>query len=106
MKGRIAPPAVSLFIALLISPAVPQEGLFSLWVLWGVPLLSAALVYLVLTGIIFGPPRVVRIFSGAGSKKNGDGGKAEAGKPERVGDEIAVGPDAALADAVRRGGCW
>ena len=106
MKGRIAILAVLLFIALLISPEVPQEGLFSPWGLWGVPLLTAALVFTVLTGIIFGPPRVVRIFSGAGSKKNedaspdGDGGKAEAGRPERADDEITVGPDAVLADAM------
>lgn len=106
MKGRIAPLAVSLFIALLVSPAVPQEGLFSSWVLWGVPLLSATLVFSVLSGIMLGPPRLVRIFSGAGSKKKDetsrdrDGGKAESGKPERAGHEIAVGPDDALADAM------
>ena len=106
MKGRIAILAVSLFIALLISPAVPQEGLFSPWGLWGAPVLTAALVFAVLAGIIFGPPRVVRLISGAGSKKNGDasrdrdGGKAEAGKFERAADAIAVGPDAALADAM------
>lgn len=106
MKGRIAPLAVSLFIALLVSPAVPQEGLFSPWALWGVPLLSAALVFSVLSGIILGPPRVARIFSGAGSKKNGDasrgrdGGKAEADKPEGAAGEFMVGPDAALADAM------
>ena len=106
MKGRIAILAVSLFIALLISPAVPQEGLFSSWVLWGVPPLSAALVFSVLSGIMLGPPRLVRIFSGAGSKKNdeasrnGDDGEAEAGMPERAADEITVGSDAALADAM------
>lgn len=106
MKGKIAPLAVSLFIALLVSPAVPQEGLFSPWVLWGVPLLTAAVVFTVLTGIVFGPPRVVRGLSGAGSKPNTeasrerDGGEAEADKPERAGDEIALGPDAALADAM------
>lgn len=106
MKGRIAPLAVSLFIALLVSPAVPQEGLFSSWVLWGVPLLSAALVFSVLSGIILGPPRLVRKFSGAGSKKNGeasrdgDSGEAEADKAVRADDEITVGPDAALADAM------
>lgn len=106
MKGRIAPLAVSLFIALLISPAVPQEGLLSPWVLWGLPLLSAALVFSVLSGIILGPPRVVRIFSGAGSKKKGeasgsrDGRDREAEKSERADDEIVVGPDAALADAM------
>ncbi|MCY3816185.1 MAG: hypothetical protein OXG59_07810 [Gammaproteobacteria bacterium] len=106
MKRRIAILAVSLFIALLISPVVPQEGLFSPWSLWGVPLLTAALVFSVLSGIIFGPPRLVRKFSGAGSKKHdeasrdGDDGKAEAGKPEGDDDEIEVGPDAALADAM------
>lgn len=106
MKGRIAILAVSLFIALLVSPAVPQEGLFSPWVLWGVPLITAALVFSGLSGIIFGPPRLARIFSGAGSKKKGeasagrDGGEEEAGKPERAADEILVGPDAALADAM------
>ena len=41
MKGRIAILAVLLFIALLISPEVPQEGLFSPWGLWGAPLLTA-----------------------------------------------------------------
>ncbi|MYA30703.1 MAG: hypothetical protein F4Y31_05650 [Gammaproteobacteria bacterium] len=106
MKGRIAPPAVSLFIALLISPAVPQEGLFSLWVLWGVPLLSAALVFSVLSAIVLGPPRVVRIFSRAGSKKDdgesrdGNAGEAESAEAQQSADEIAVGPDAALADAM------
>ena len=106
MKGRIAILAVSLFIALLVSPAVPQEGLFSPWVLWGVPLLSAALVFSVLSGIMLGPPRLVRIFSGAASKKDDessrdpDGGEAEADKPDRGTDEIVVGPDAALADAM------
>ena len=106
MKGRIAPVAVSLFIALMISPAVPQEGLLSPWVLWGVPLLSAALVFSVLSGIMFGPPRLVRIFSGAGSKKNRaasgcrDAGKAESGEVQRSADEVALGPDAALADAM------
>ncbi|MCY3941094.1 MAG: hypothetical protein OXG29_08480 [Gammaproteobacteria bacterium] len=106
MKGRIATLAVSLFIALLISPAVPQEGLFSPWVLWGVPLLTAALVFTVLAVIIFGPRRLVRGFSGAGSGKNDDaaqgqhGGKAESEKPEPADDEITVGPDAALADAM------
>ncbi len=106
MKGRIAILAVSLFIALLISPVVPQEGLFSPWSLWGVPLLTAALVFSVLSGIIFGPPRLVRRFSGADSKKNDDasagrdGGAEEEEASEPVGDEIAVGPDAALADAM------
>ena len=106
MKGRIAILAVSLFIALLISPAVPQEGLFSVWVLWGMPLLSAALVFSVLSGIMLGPPRLVRKFSDAGSKKNdeasrnGDEGEAEADRPERAAGEIIVGPDAALADAM------
>ena len=106
MKGRIAPLAVSLFIALLVSPAVPQEGLFSSWVLWGAPLLSAALVFSVLSAIVLGPPRLVRIFSGGGSKKKDetsqgrDGGKGESGEPERSADAIAVAPDAALADAM------
>ena len=105
MKGRIAILAVSLFIALLFSPAVPQEGLFSVWA-WGAPLLSAALVFSVLSAIVFGPPRLVRIFSGAGSKTNGGvprgrgDGEAEAGKPEREAGEIMVGPDDALADAM------
>lgn len=106
MKGRIAALAISLFFALLISPAVPQEGLLSPWSLWGLPLLFAALVFSVLSGIIFGPPRVVRIFSGAGSKKKSeapgcrDGGEREAEKSERANDEIVVGPDAALANAM------
>jgi len=106
MKGRIAILAVSLFIALLISPVVPQEGLFSPWSLWGVPLLTAALVFSVLSGIVFGPPRLVRKFSAAGSKKNDeasagrDGGAEEEEASEPAGDEIAVGPDAALADAM------
>jgi len=106
MKGRIAPLAVSLFIALLFSPAVPQEGLFSSWVIWGVPLLTAALVFSVLSGIIFGPPRLVRKFSGTGSKKSDeasasrDAGEEEAETSEKADDEIAVGPDAALADAM------
>lgn len=106
MKGRIAILAVSLFIALLISPAVPQEGLFSSWVLWGVPLLTAALVFSVLSGIILGPPRVARILSGAVTKKKDEAsagrnsGEEEAETPERAGDEIIVGPDAALADAM------
>lgn len=106
MKGRIAILAVSLFIALLISPVVPQEGLFSPWILWGVPLLTAALVFSVLSGIVFGPPRLVRKFSGAGSKKNDeasagrDGDEEEKETSEPAGDEIIVGPDAALADAM------
>lgn len=106
MKGRIATLAVSLFIALLVSPAVPQEGLFSQWVLWGVPLLTAALVFSVLSGTIFGLPRLARIFSGAGSRKKSeasggrDGGGEGAEKPEQAADEILVGPDAALADAM------
>ena len=106
MKRRIAILAVSLFIALMISPAVPQEGLFSPWVRWGVPLLTAALVFSVLSGIIFGPPRVARMFSGAGSKKKDqasrgrDGGEDEAETTERVADEFIVGPDEALADAM------
>ena len=106
MKGRIATLAVSLFIALLISPAVVQEGLLSLWILWGVPLLYAALVFSVLSGIILGPPRMARIFSRAGPKKNGEasrgsnGGEADAPKLERAAGEITVGPDAVLADAM------
>ena len=100
--------AVSLFIALLVSPAVPQEGLFSLWAFWGVPLLCAVLVFAVLSGIILGPPRVVRIFSGAraGAKKDGtaarsrDGGGDEEEGPEQAAGEIMVAPDAALADAM------
>ena len=109
MKGRTAILAVSLFIALLVSPAVLQEGLFSLWALWGAPLLSAALVFSVLSGLILGPPRAARMFSRAGrgrSKKNGEasrgrtGGEENAEEPERAAGEIAVGPDAALADAM------
>ncbi len=105
MKGRIAILAVSLFIALLVSPAVPQEGLFSVWA-WSAPLLSAALVFSVLSAIVFGPPRLVRIFSGAGSKTKGgasqgrDDGKAKTEKPERDAGEIMVGPDEALANAM------
>ena len=105
--GRNATLAVSLFVALLVSPAVPQEGLFSFWALWGVPLLYAVLVFAILSGIILGPPRVARIFSGAGAKarKGGasrgrDGGEEEAEKPERAAGEIMVAPDAALADAM------
>lgn len=105
---RNATLAVSLFIALLVSPAVPQEGLFSLWAFWGVPLLSAALVFSVLSGIILGPPRVARIFSSARAraKKEGaasrsrSGGGDEEESPEGAGDDILVTPDAALADAM------
>ena len=104
--GRNATLAVSLFIALLVSPAVPQEGLFSLWALWGAPLVSAALVFSVLSGIVLGPSRLARLFS-RGDLKNkgetsrgGDGGEAEEQEAERAADEIAVEPDAALADAM------
>ena len=106
MKGRIATLAVSLFIALLISPAVPQEGLFSPWVLWGVPLLTAALVFSVLSGLVFGPARVARMFSAGGPKKSGEasqgleGDTAEASGLERSAGDFVVGPDAALADAM------
>lgn len=108
MKGRTAILAVSLFIALLVSPAVPQEGLFSLWALWGAPLLSAALVFSVLSGLILGPPRAARMFSRAGrgrSKKDGEASRGRSGEenaeePESTAGEIAVGPDAALADAM------
>ncbi len=106
MKGRIATLAVSLFIALLVSPAVPQEGLFSPWVLWGGPLITAGLVFSVLAGIVFGPARVARMFSTHGSRKSGEtsqgraGGEVGAGKPERAAEEVVVGPDAALADAM------
>lgn len=103
---RNAIPAVSLFIALLVSPAVVQEGLFSLWAFWGVPLVSAALVFSVLSGIVLGPPRVARLLSRAGSKENGgasrdrDGGQAEAENTEGDAGDMAVAPDAALADAM------
>lgn len=106
--GRNATLAVSLFIALLVSPAVPQEGLFSLWAFGGVPLLYTVLVFAVLSGIILGPPRVARILSGARAKAKkdgaastirGDGGDEEA-KAEQAAGEIMVAPDAALADAM------
>ena len=99
--------AVSLFIALLVSPAVPQEGLFSLWDFWGVPLLCAVLVFSVLSGIILGPPRVARKFSGAGARAKRDGtdsrsrrGGDKEKRSEGAAGEIMVGPDAALADAM------
>lgn len=105
--GRNATLAVSLFIALLVSPAIPQEGLFSLWSFWGVPLLYAGLVFAVLSGIILGPPRLARILSGAGAKARKDGADSSSGdggddeeQPEQAGDEIMVAPDAALADAM------
>ena len=106
--ARNATLAVSLFIALLLSPAVPQEGLFSVWAFGGVPLLYAVLVFAVLSGIILGPPRVTRILSGARAKAKKDGaasrsrggGGDEEAKPEQAGDEIMVAPDAALADAM------
>lgn len=108
MKGRTAILAVSLFIALLVSPAVPQEGLFSLWALWGAPLLSAAMVFSVLSAIILGPPRAARMFSRAGRrpKKDGEaargrsGGEENTEEPEQTAGEIAVGTDAALAEAM------
>lgn len=105
---RNATLAVSLFIALLVSPAIPQEGLFSLWAFGGVPLLSAVLVFAVLSGIILGPPRLARILSGArarakkdgaASRSRGEGGDEEE-TPEGAVDEIMVAPDAALADAM------
>ena len=100
--------AVSLFIALMVSPAVPQEGLFSLWAFWGVPLLCTVLVFAVLSGIILGPPRLARIFFGARARamkdgaasRNRDGGGDEEEGPEQAAGEIMVAPDAALADAM------
>lgn len=99
--------AVSLFIALLVSPAIPQEGLFSSWSFWGAPLLYAVLVFAVLSGIILGPPRLARIFSGAGARARKDGadsGSRDGGddeeQPEQSDDEVMVAPDTALADAM------
>ncbi len=48
---RNATLAVPLFIALLAAPAIVQEGLVSMWVSWGLPLLSAAGVFGVLAGV-------------------------------------------------------
>lgn len=105
--GRDTALAVSLFIALSISPAVLQEGLDSLWAWWGVPLLWAAGVFAVFSGIIFGTPAVAGIFSrgGAVAKKSrqvsqgGEGGGEEQ-EPEGSGETIRIGPDAVLADAL------
>lgn len=61
MKGRVVPRilAVPLFVALVISPAIVQEGLRSFWVSWGQPLLVSAAVFAVLTGIVLGPANLI-----------------------------------------------
>ncbi len=102
--GRNTTLAVSLFIALVAAPAIPQEGLFSLWA-WGLSLVFAVLTFGVLSGIMLGAPAVAgRFIRGAHAKKAGEasrgGDGSEEERPGRADDEITVEPDAVLSEAL------
>ncbi len=102
--GRNTTLAVSLFIALVAAPAIPQEGLFSLWA-WGLSLVFAVLTFGVLSGIMLGAPAVAgRFFRGEDAKKAGDASRGRNGggeeQPGRADGEITVEPDAVLSEAL------
>ena len=104
-SGRNTTLAVSLFIALVAAPAIPQEGLFSLWA-WGLSLVFAVLTFGVLSGIMLGAPAVAGRFfrGGADAKKAGNASREQNGggeeQPGRADDEITVEPDAVLSEAL------
>ena len=107
MKGTIAPRilAVPLFAALAITPAVTQEGLFSFWSLWGVPLLASAAVFAVLAGMVLGSRALAaryagrRVAAGEDGEANGEPAADEDGdangEPATGEDRMANGEPAA-----------
>ena len=94
MKGPIAPRnlAVPLFAALLITPAVTQEGLFSFWSLWGGPLLAAAAVFAVLAGLVLGPMALAARYAGRRARA-GEVSDSEASGEPMPGEEPATGEE-------------
>ena len=109
MKGNFAPRllAVPLLVALLAAPAIVQEGLVSFWASWGLPLLAAAAVFAVLMALVLGPLAVRRRLSRRSEpEREEDESPEDAGDVEdaeeasEAGQEPAIQPDTALADAL------
>ena len=109
--------AVSLFVALVLTPAIVQEGLASLWVSLGQPLLTFAAVLAILLGLALAPAALARGIARrrertAGSGKDdgeprdGEGARdgeaaAEADEvPANAGEEQQEQPEVSLADAL------
>ncbi len=106
MKGKLAPRilAVLLFVALLLAPAVFQEGLASFWAAWGLPLLAAAGVLAVLMALVFGPLALARRLSRRRDPEVvEDDSPADAKVEEEsqsAGEDPPIKPDTALTDAL------
>ena len=94
---RNATLTVPLFIALLATPAIVQEGLVSPWASWGFPLLSAAGVFAALAG---GLSLAWTLGGGKPSRQTrGSREKAASARQEPAGDDGAAEkpePDMAL----------
>lgn len=102
--------AVSLFVALVLTPAIVQEGLASFWVSLGQPLLTFAALLAVLMGLALGPVAVVRgiarrrALTGAGGEADReppDGEEPHDGEePQDAGEEQQDETEVSLADAL------
>ena len=109
MKGTIAPRilAVPLFAALAITPAVTQEGLFSFWSLWGVPLLASAAVFAVLAGMVLGSRALAARYAGRRVAAGEDGeanGEPAADEDGEANGEPAAGEEPAEVEPAAQAG--